>query len=170
MIVDLTEIEGLSRTYDFKIPVGELELDSPGVRLASDVEVHSEVIKHAVEVNANGSITAEAEIDCTRCLEPVRQKLAIDFATSFVDPEHFASGRDHEISTRDLDTDVLEGHRLDLAEIVREQIVLNLPEQFFCTPDCKGICPKCGANRNLIDCKCELNESDPRWDALKSLK
>lgn len=170
MIVDLTEIEGSSRSYDFSIPSESLDLDSPGVRLVSDVEVHSEVVKHAAQIDATGTITAGVEIDCTRCLEPVNQKLAIDFVTSFVDPQHFGSGKEHEVAAADLDTDVLEGDRLDLAELVREQIVLNFPEQVFCTADCKGICPKCGTNRNLIDCNCELNETDPRWDALKNLK
>ena len=59
---------------------------------------------------------------------------------------------------------------LDLKEIIREQILLNLPEQVFCTPDCKGLCPKCGANRNLIDCNCNETEIDPRWAALKNLR
>jgi uncharacterized protein len=53
---------------------------------------------------------------------------------------------------------------------VREQILLNLPEQVFCKEDCKGLCQKCGANRNLIDCKCDSDETDPRWAALKNLK
>jgi len=65
---------------------------------------------------------------------------------------------------------VFEGDELDLTELVREQILLNLPEQTFCNPDCKGLCPKCGQNRNLIDCNCEENETDPRWAALKNLK
>jgi uncharacterized protein len=68
-----------------------------------------------------------------------------------------------------LDVAVYEGDKIDLGELVREQIILNQPEQVFCREDCKGLCEKCGANRNLIDCKCEEKEIDPRWAALKNL-
>jgi uncharacterized protein len=95
--------------------------------------------------------------------------LTIDFAASFVAPENFAADKEREVSAEDLDVDVLESDQLDLNQLVREQIVLNFPEQVFCEPDCKGLCPKCGANRNLIDCNCDLEETDPRWAALKNL-
>ncbi|HEX8637491.1 MAG TPA: DUF177 domain-containing protein, partial [Pyrinomonadaceae bacterium] len=68
------------------------------------------------------------------------------------------------------DIAVLDNNKIDVAEIVREQILLNLPEPVYCRDDCKGLCPQCGANRNLIDCKCEEKEIDPRWAALKGLK
>jgi uncharacterized protein len=45
-----------------------------------------------------------------------------------------------------------------------------LPEQAFCREDCRGLCEKCGANQNLIDCKCEEKEIDPRWQGLRELK
>ena len=69
-----------------------------------------------------------------------------------------------------MDVSVIEGFEIDLTELVREQILLNLPEQVFCREDCKGLCEKCGANRNLINCNCEEKEIDPRWSALKNLK
>ena len=74
------------------------------------------------------------------------------------------------MSGEDLSTDVLPDGRIELNDIVREQILLNLPEQVFCTEECKGLCPKCGADRNLINCNCEETEIDPRWSALKNLK
>jgi uncharacterized protein len=46
---------------------------------------------------------------------------------------------------------------------------LNLPEQVFCREDCRGLCAKCGANRNATDCGCEEKEIDPRWAGLKNL-
>ena len=105
-----------------------------------------------------------------RCLEPVSHDLAIDFDVNFVTPENFASDKEREVSPEDLDTDVLDSDRIELTTLIREQILLNLPEQLFCRPDCKGLCLKCGANRNLIDCNCDLNETDPRWAALKDFR
>ena len=170
MIVDLTEIEGLSRSYEFTVRPDELDLEDSELRLTSDVRVTCEVTKRAAQIDVKGSISADAEVECTRCLTAVPHKLAIDFVASYVAPEHFVPDKEHEVSPDDLDTDVLDGDRLDLKEIVREQILLDVPGQVFCKPDCKGMCPKCGADRNLIDCKCELSEPDPRWSALKNLK
>jgi uncharacterized protein len=73
------------------------------------------------------------------------------------------------IEETELDEAYVENGEIDLAEVVREQILLDLPEQVYCSDDCKGLCPKCGSNLNLIDCNCIFSEIDPRWAALKGL-
>lgn len=171
MIIDLKDLEsGSSRPFDFSVPADKLDLETESARLASDLTVKGELKKSSAEVDVTGTIDANVEIDCSRCLKPVPLDLKIDFNAAYVSPEHFAEHREHEVSGEDLDTDVLTGDELDLTEIAREQILLNLPEQAFCTEDCKGLCPICGGDRNLIDCKCEDDKIDPRWSALKDLK
>jgi uncharacterized protein len=170
MIIDLTEIEGAVQPFEFTIPLEKLELDHPTARLTGDARIKGDVARHAAQIEVNGSIDADAEVDCTRCLKPISSPLAIEFSVSFVAPEHFSSDKEHEVQVDDLDTDVLESDRIDVGAIAREQILLNLPEQVFCQADCKGLCPKCGADRNLIDCKCDETETDPRWAALKDFR
>lgn len=170
MIIDLAESEGSSRPIDFSIAADELPLEDVNLRLTGDVRVTASIRKGAAQIDVTGIISARAEIDCTRCLEPISQDLTIDFAVGFVTAENFAADKEREVSPEDLDIDVLDSDQIDLKELVREQILLNLPEQVFCTPDCKGLCPKCGGNRNLIDCKCDLDETDPRWAALKDFR
>jgi len=170
MIIDLIEIDGATQPFEFTIPAEKLELDHPGARLTSDAHIKGNVTRHAAQIEVSGSIDAAAEIECTRCLKPISSPLAIEFAVSFVTPENFSSDKEHEVQADDLDTDVLESDRIDVGQIAREQILLNLPEQVFCQAECKGLCPKCGADRNLIDCNCEERESDPRWAALKDFR
>ena len=170
MIVDLTAIEGSSLPFELTVPRSEIDLDESSVTLTSDLQTTGNVVKHAAQIDVTGRIEGTADIECTRCLGSIPQKLGIDFAVSFVAPEHFAADKEREVAVDDLDTDIVEDERLDLNEVVREQILLNLPEQMFCRPDCKGLCPKCGADRNLIDCKCDEAETDPRWAALKNLR
>jgi uncharacterized protein len=169
MIIDLGQMEEASRPFDVSIATDELDLDNPTFRLAGDVRASGEIRKGSAQIDVHGSINAPAEIDCARCLEPIARDLTIEFAASFVAPENFAADKEREVSTEDLDVDILESDQIDLKQLVREQIVLNFPEQVFCKPDCKGLCPKCGGNRNLIDCNCDLEETDPRWAALKNL-
>ena len=59
---------------------------------------------------------------------------------------------------------------LDVAAIVWEQFVLALPPNPLCRPDCKGLCPECGANLNEGMCACSRDEGDPRMAVLRGLK
>lgn len=170
MIVDLTAIEGSSQAFDFTISPNEVDIEEANLRLTGDLRASSTVVKHSAQIDITGLIEGPAEVDCTRCLKSIEYPLAIDFAVSFVTPEDFSVDSDHEVAPEDLATDVLDTERVNLKDIVREQILLDLPEQVFCQPDCKGLCPKCGADRNLIDCKCDEREIDPRWAALKDFR
>ena len=64
-----------------------------------------------------------------------------------------------------------DGDRLDLGEVVREQVLLALPLKPLCREDCRGLCPRCGQNRNLGPCGCPPPEEpgDPRLEPLRKL-
>jgi uncharacterized protein len=170
MIVDLDRLGDSSKSFEFSVPAGELDLDTENVRLKGDTVASGEVKKSIAKIDVSGKITVPAEIDCTRCLTPIEKVLSFNFDVSFVPLEDVVKEGDVELGMSDLDVDAITSDELDLKEVVREQILLNLPEQEFCTEDCKGLCQKCGSNLNLIDCKCEETEIDPRWAALKNLK
>jgi uncharacterized protein len=55
-----------------------------------------------------------------------------------------------------------------LEDVLREQVLLSLPVRTLCKPDCKGLCPHCGVNRNSQACNCAGD--DPRWEALAGLR
>ncbi len=171
MIIDLSSVgkepKSITRTFE----TGEIDLAGEDVELAGPVELAGEVSKLATKTSLTGTIGTSISRDCTRCLEPVRSDLRFDFETSFVDAEEEEDTKaDVEVSLEDLDVSLVEDGKVDLADVAREQILLALPIQNFCSDDCKGLCPKCGGNLNLIDCKCSDDEIDPRWEALKGLK
>ncbi len=62
----------------------------------------------------------------------------------------------------------LEGNDADLEDIVRTVFVLNMDNKLLCSPDCKGICCRCGKNLNEGPCTCQ-KEIDPRLAALRQL-
>jgi uncharacterized protein len=170
MFIDIANLTGSPKAFEIEIRPEDIDLDLESVKLLGPVRVTGEAIQESDRTDIKGSIEYDAEIDCTRCLTPVGNAASFDFEVTFVTPENFGTSADREVETADLDIDVLAGGRIDLKEVVREQILLNLPEQIFCKEDCKGICPKCGADRNLINCDCDETEIDPRWAALKNLK
>jgi len=70
----------------------------------------------------------------------------------------------------DLDISFYKGDRIDLTELIKEQILLYLPMQPLCSTDCKGLCPKCRKSLKDGPCNCEVKEIDPRFEVLKKLK
>jgi uncharacterized protein len=58
--------------------------------------------------------------------------------------------------------------RLDLEPIAHDACILELPLAPLCRPDCLGLCPSCGVNRNHETCTC-TEKADPRWAALSGL-
>jgi uncharacterized protein len=63
----------------------------------------------------------------------------------------------------------LDGVKIDVAELVRENLLLALPAQPLCDEGCRGLCPRCGTNRNGGTCPCSATGLDPRWRKLESL-
>jgi uncharacterized protein len=59
---------------------------------------------------------------------------------------------------------------IDFSDFARDLLLLALPIQKRCRPDCKGLCPVCGANLNRETCSHETKRPDPRWDKLRALK
>ncbi len=170
MIVDLITLGNSPLDFEFSLVPEEIDLESEEAKLKNAVNVNGKLTKHIAQTVVEATIRAEIETECTRCLETVEQNLEIVFEAAFVAEENYTSAKEAEIGAKDLDVSVVEDDKIDLAELVREQILLNLPEQVFCREDCRGLCEKCGANRNLIDCNCIEKEIDPRWSALKNLK
>jgi uncharacterized protein len=63
----------------------------------------------------------------------------------------------------------LVGDQLDLTDVVREVVLLDVPSTPLCRPDCAGLCLTCGANLNDGSCGCVAAPADPRWAALEQL-
>ncbi len=170
MIVDLTTLKSSQFSFDFTLPPEEVNLDSEEATLKNVVKTQGKLKKGIAQVDVEGEIFCDIQIECSRCLTSAESSLEIPFDAAFVTPENYTEAKEAELGVDDLDVSIIEDDQIDLTELVREQILLNLPTQIFCKEDCQGLCPKCGVNRNLIDCKCQEKEIDPRWEALGDLK
>jgi len=112
----------------------------------------------------SGHLDGAAQQECRRCLTPVETKVHAEVHVLFTTP----GGEDDD------DPDVFpvggaQGDVIDLRPAVREQWLLEVPPFAECRPDCRGFCPKCGADLNAGACGCAA-ELDPRWDALRTLR
>lgn len=98
---------------------------------------------------------------CVRCLEDAVVDLEID-AREYQDSK---PSDDEELTSEYVVDD-----QLQLSEWARDAIALALPDQIVCRPDCAGLCPVCGVNRNLEPHTHEEVPADSRWSALESLR
>lgn len=127
---------------------------SPGV-----VEVLVEPVQGGYLLTGTASVGTE--VPCSRCLAPV--------PWSIREPFRMVLSR-HPLE--DLDDDwalfPVGEHEFDVAPLVRELIIVALPQKPLCRPDCLGLCPVCGADRNVEPCGCAAGMGDPRWAELAS--
>jgi uncharacterized protein len=107
---------------------------------------------------------------CARCVETVEHPLEASFDLLYRPIGVDASGAERAISTSETEIGYYNGDGLVLEDVLREQVLLSLPEKTLCRADCKGLCPGCGRNLNTEQCCCESTEADPRWSALSDLR
>ena len=68
------------------------------------------------------------------------------------------------------DANFFDGDEIELQELVRDTLLAAQPLSNICKPDCKGLCPVCGANLNHDDCGCDRFVPDPRLAALQQFQ
>jgi uncharacterized protein len=123
------------------------------------------------EIRIRGHLKVKMRAECDRCLEPAEFPLDADFDL-FYRPAVQAEREEEEVEIDAGETEIAfyEGDGIELRDVLREFVVLAMPMQKICRPDCLGICPVCGQNRNLAACQCEVKPVDDRWAALKKLQ
>jgi uncharacterized protein len=172
MLIDFSQHSETSFDFAHVYQPGEINLDDDTVRATGATKASGKASRRQnLIAHLEGKLTGEFEVACDRCLQFVGVNLDVDFAEDFVTLETYESASaEHELTGADLSISVYDGERIDLDEIIREEILLNLPTRQVCRETCAGLCPTCGANRNRETCSCEQKEIDPRWNALKELK
>lgn len=97
---------------------------------------------------------------CARCAEPFVYREQYSFAPKLV-PEGTKNEEDEYF--------IITGGELDADALGRELLLYEIPMVLLCSKDCKGLCPKCGVNKNKADCSCSLREPDARLSKLAQL-
>lgn len=145
----------------------EIDLVPPAgfdVRFEGAVAARLKVHRVGEEFFVHGLATTPGTFTCVRCLvEFVRDvECPVDVVIHrVVSPQ--ASGLD-----QDTYVEVPVGtSEYDLGPLVREGLLLAVPDTPHCRDECLGLCGKCGINKNEATCTCHDTDTDSRWDALK---
>jgi uncharacterized protein len=143
-------------------------LDTKGrADLIEEHRGHKQVVP---DIRVRGDYSGRFEVPCARCVEPVEHPLKGSFDLLYRPLGVDAGEPERAISTSETEIGYYNGDGLVLEDVLREQVLLSLPEKTLCRADCKGLCPGCGRNLNTEQCSCESTAVDPRWSALSDLR
>ena len=130
---------------------------------------HRSSSSHVNDIRLRAHYSADFEIQCARCVDPVAVPLSGDFDLIFRPESADADAGERSITADETEIGYYQESGLLLEDVVREQVLLSLPTRTLCQADCKGLCPRCGQNLNQAKCSCDQAPADPRWNALAGL-
>ena len=143
----------------------DVEFDLPAIEVSDDVELAFlrgvlKLTRISQGLYLEGQLDAQIGLECDRCLTDIQHPLQVEPKELLRFPPQ--PGGDPVLS-------VPETRIVDLRPLLREHFVLGMPMHPLCRPDCKGLCPVCGVNRNESVCEHPEAEVDSRLAVLKSL-
>lgn len=138
-----------------------------GIRPRGGIAVEGRAEHEGSGLRVTGTVRAHLELACARCLGtfdfPVESRFDVTYSRVVPVEDEV------ELEGRELTVCHLEGDTVDLSELAREEVLLAVPMAPLCAPDCRGLCPRCGANLNQGPCGCEAAAADPRFQVLGRL-
>ncbi len=163
MIVSIAESNaepGRSFPFSFTTTADEIDAVHESYSLTGPIEIKGNLVNTGQAYRLAGVIKCEKSFTCDRCLGHFTEKQQHSFAEDFRQAEE-----DDESGA----VNIFDGDAIDITSLVRDTILAAQPLNNICQPDCRGLCPKCGADLNQGECGCDRFIPDPRLAALQQL-
>lgn len=165
----LKEATGATRSYD--VEAKSISQFDEEVRAVSPIIGHVNFLCTGSDILVTGRLETTIEKTCGRCLTIFTTSVSIELEEEFHPTINILTGA---ILPKLPDVDeanfIDEQHILDLSEVVRQEFLLESDGILYCRPDCKGLCPHCGQDRNVNPCDCQDDAIDLRWAGLLQLQ
>ncbi|HSP77877.1 MAG TPA: DUF177 domain-containing protein [Myxococcaceae bacterium] len=188
MLVKIDEIRDEGLQVERQVGLEQLgeALEGSGFRATEPLAYSANLRKVSGGVLLAARFTSRVSTPCKRCLAEAKLELPVSFTLNLV-PESLARGGEGldedgaeqdkglgesggSFALEDVDEELFDGKVIDLAPILREQLLLALPMNAVCREDCRGLCTQCGQNLNEGQCGCDTRFVDPRFAVLKNFK
>jgi uncharacterized protein len=159
---------GAIRQYDLREEIGHLD---PALEPLRQLKGSVTLMRTSQGILVTGRLRTRLRTACRRCLEPYDAEVEFTLEEEFLPVVRISSAPVDSVPMEERDEALMidSDHMLDLSEVIRQELWLALPTQGLCRPDCAGLCPRCGGNRNLGECHCDETPVDPRWATLQAL-
>ncbi len=149
-------LEGAVPSVEFSLSLSDCEFTDDSV--SGSAVAGGVITNHSGVILLEGEIIPSLNVSCARCGKEFQYSTPLPLNAKITDS---LANEDEEEFV------VLVDHQLDIDELVRTALILELPSRFLCKEDCKGLCLVCGCDLNEKACNCDTRDRDPRWDVLK---
>jgi DUF177 domain-containing protein len=155
--------------FAFDVPFALAALDREPLLGISPVRLEGTVSRIEGGFTLEARCAFQGKLECSRCL--AAYPFAMDEQFSLLLYERPARAPDvRELGRDDLDVSYYEDDRIAVVPIAEERVQMAIPMKPLCREECLGLCPRCGADRNLGPCGCGNEVADPRWGALENFR
>lgn len=155
---ELLRRPGTLKAFQFSVDPEAIALVDSRLVPGSNIEIDLVCESMTDGIVVHGSVSATFHGECRRCLTSLVGRIDADVHELY------------QVAITDPDAFLIEGDIIDLAPMVRETILLELPDAPLCRPDCAGLCPTCGTDLNAGSCECPTDVVDARWSVLDALR
>ncbi len=151
MIVNLRSISAAGKTLEGEEDASVIDIEDPCAEFHSPVRYRVTVSKAGNMLLVRGELRSLVHFTCACCLKQFDSEVVV---------KNFRVHR--EITEPD--------GIMNLTDAVREDMILALPAKVLCREDCRGVCPRCGQDRNVGSCDCSLDREESPFARLGNLK
>lgn len=132
------------------------------IGLAEPVELDLQLTSTPSAIVVRGEARAVLLPACGRCLESFARPVRAE-----IEETYYPAGQ--EDAQPEPEWQPFSGDSIDITADVVKSLLVALPMRLVCSEDCRGLCPVCGTNLNKQQCRCAVEDIDPRLVALKKL-
>jgi uncharacterized protein len=140
------------------------------VAVVQPIAIACQFYKVDREVVVRGTLQSAVRLTCSRCAEEFEQPLSSPLEAVYLPMHETSSERANELEQGGAEVYSYAEQVIDIAEMVRDKLLLSVPLQPHCMAGCKGLCPSCGVNRNAVGCQCAEEKLGSPFELLKSLR
>jgi uncharacterized protein len=137
------------------------------ISFSAPIEYELTVTKSGDNLWVHGPVRARVSTTCDRCLEDFTFSIESELDIELTPKEKAPAAPELELKSEEMDVYYFEGEEVDLDPYVFEEVMLNIPIKALCSESCMGLCPTCGKNLNLGECRCEKAGSRVLADKLE---
>jgi uncharacterized protein len=168
LVVDTTKLPrqpGATRALNRVVPApADLGLELISVPEGSDLELDLSLTSVSEGVYVSGTVRGSLTGECGRCLNEIGKSFEVSLAELYA----YADSTTEETTDED-EVGRMQGDLINIEPAVRDAVVLTLPTNPLCRPDCPGLCPDCGVHFDDLPADHNHEAVDPRWAALRNL-
>ena len=151
MIIHVQDLKGPKEFFETKQDYTVSYLNEP--LTAKNVHVKAYAMREGEKIHVELEVDGTITLECSRCLEPFSYAFSEKSRKLYVKPHGNIPADGAEILT-------FQNLEIDLTPAILEIIQMAIPMKPLCNHNCLGLCPHCGANRNLEKCSCNKNEEE----------